>query len=98
MINKIALSEKNLTSNSGILMLHNHTDVEGIIDMINEEVTLHNPLINKIKMNHIKSLETISRFLKNFDYRTTHQSRVVSLKVFNHMLLRCGLLKNNSQY
>jgi len=126
MISKIDFSEKNLTSNSGTLMLYNHTDDEGIFEMIDEEVKFHNPSINKIKMNHIKSLlcgffigidklermrllyndplvyemaidvkspETISRFLKNFDYRTTHQLRTVSFKLFNHMLFKSGLLK-----
>lgn len=81
-------------------MLYNHADEEGIFDIIDEEVKFQNPSINKIKMNHIKSLfcgffigidklermrllsndplvyemavdvkspETISRFLKNFD-------------------------------
>jgi len=126
MISKIDFSEKNLTSNSGTLMLYNHTDAEGIFEMIDEEVKFHNPSINKIKMNHIKSLfcgffigidklermrllyndplvmemavdvkspETISRFLRNFDYRTTHQLRTVSFKVFNHMLSKSRLLK-----
>lgn len=56
MISKIDFSEKNLTSNSGTLMLYNHSDSEGIFDMIDEEVVFYNPSINKIKMNHIKSL------------------------------------------
>ena len=49
MINKIDFSEKNLTSNSGAIMLYSHTDDEGIFEMIDEEVNFHNPSINKIK-------------------------------------------------
>lgn len=41
----------------------------------------------------VKSPETFARFLKNFDYLTTHQLRTVSFKVFNHMLFISGLLK-----
>lgn len=58
MISKIDFSEKNLTSNSGTLMLYNHADAEGIFDMINEDVNFYNPSVNRIKMNHIKSLDT----------------------------------------
>jgi hypothetical protein len=56
MISKIDFSEKNLTSNSGTLMLYNHTGAEGIFDMIDEDLNFHNPSVNRIKMNHIKSL------------------------------------------
>ncbi|MGX8796112.1 hypothetical protein ACR6HW_08540 [Fusibacter sp. JL298sf-3] len=45
MISKIDFSEKNLTSNSGTLMLYNHTDAEGIFEMIDEEVKFHNRLV-----------------------------------------------------
>jgi len=48
MISKIDLSEQNLTSNSGTLMLYNHADAEGIFDMINEEVNFYKASVNKI--------------------------------------------------
>lgn len=37
-LNTIDFSEKNLTSNSGTLMLYNHAATEGIFDINDEEV------------------------------------------------------------
>lgn len=52
----------------------------------------NDPLIYEMAVD-VKSPETISRFLKNFDYRTTHQLRNVNFRVFNHMLSKSRLLK-----
>lgn len=63
------------------------------IDKLERMRLLYNdPLVYEMAVD-VKSPETISRFLKNFDYRRTHQLRIVSFKVFNHMLSRSGLLK-----
>lgn len=126
MINKLDFSARNLTSSSGTLLLYEHAQGEGALDLLNEELNFERQSVENIKMNHIKTLlcgffigidklerikllqndplmnemdisvrspEAISRFLKNFNYRTTHELRKVNFKLFNK-LLRQSKLQN----
>ena len=56
MINKIEFSAKNLTSNTGLFLLLEHANKNGIFDLIDHDLVFNNALTNKIKMNHIKTL------------------------------------------
>ena len=56
MINKIDFKAKNLTSNAGLLLLFNHAKSEGVFDLLENEITFADKGIDKIKMNHIKTL------------------------------------------
>lgn len=119
MINKIEFSAKNLTSNAGLFLLLEHTNKNGIFDLIDHDLVFENASTNKIKMNHIKTMlcgnfigidklerlkllqsdplinefaisikepETVSRFLGNFSYKTTHMLREITFKVFKKLL------------
>ena len=56
MINDIQFTEKNLTSNAGILPLLNYTNNEGIFQVLYETLKFEKTSTEKIKMNHLKSL------------------------------------------
>lgn len=56
MINKIDFTAENLTSNAGVFLLFEHAENEGVFDLIAQELVFENPSINKIKMNHIKTM------------------------------------------
>ena len=119
MINKIEFSAKNLTSNAGLFLLLEHTNKNGVFDLIDHDLVFDNASTNKIKMNHIKTMlcgnfigidklerlkllqsdplinefaisikepETVSRFLGNFSYKTTHMLREINFKVFKKLL------------
>jgi hypothetical protein len=118
-INKIEFSAKNLTSNAGLFLLLEHTNKNGVFDLIDHDLVFDNASTNKIKMNHIKTMlcgnfigidklerlkllqsdplinefaisikepETVSRFLGNFSYKTTHMLRVINFKIFKKLL------------
>jgi len=118
-INKIEFSAKNLTSNAGLFLLLEHTNKNGVFDLIDHDLVFDNASTNKIKMNHIKTMlcgnfigidklerlkllqsdplinefaisikepETVSRFLGNFSYKTTHMLREINFKVFKKLL------------
>jgi len=55
-INKIEFSAKNLTSNTGLFLLLEHANKNGIFDLIDHDLVFDNALTNKIKMNHIKTM------------------------------------------
>lgn len=56
MINKIDFKAKNLTSNAGLLLLLSHAKSEGLFELLESEITFADNGIEKIKMNHIKTL------------------------------------------
>lgn len=56
MINKIEFSAKNLTSNSGLLLLLKHANKNGVFELIDRYLVFDNASTNKIKMNHIKTI------------------------------------------
>ena len=56
MINKIDFKAKNLTSNAGLLLLLTHAKDQGIFDLLEAEVAFDDKSVDKIKMNHIKTL------------------------------------------
>ena len=56
MINKIEFSAKNLTSNSGLFLLLEHANKNGVFDLIENDLVFDNVSTNKIKMNHIKTM------------------------------------------
>jgi len=124
MINKIEFSAKNLTSNAGLFLLLEHTNKNGVFDLIDRDLVFDSASTNKIKMNHIKTMlcgnfigidklerlkllqsdplvnefnisikepETVSRFLGNFSYKTTHMLRKINFKVFRKLLRKSKL-------
>ena len=124
MINKIEFSAKNLTSNAGLFLLLEHTNKNGVFDLIDRDLVFDSASTNKIKMNHIKTMlcgnfigidklerlkllqsdplvnefnisikepETVSRFLGNFSYKTTHMLREINFKVFRKLLRKSKL-------
>ena len=57
MINKIEFKAKNLTSNAGLFLMLENTKNNGIFEMIESDLTFdESASINKIKMNHIKTM------------------------------------------
>jgi len=52
-INKIVFSARNLTSNAGLFLLHEHTRNNGIFDLIDHDLIFENQSTNRINMNHI---------------------------------------------
>lgn len=56
MINKIDFNAKNLTSNAGLFLLLENAKSNGIFDLIENDIVFDNDSINKIKMNHIKTM------------------------------------------
>lgn len=56
MINDIQFTEKNLTSNAGVLPLLNYTTDEGIFQLVDEMLKFENKSTEKIKMNYLKTL------------------------------------------
>lgn len=56
MINKIEFKAKNLTSNAGLFLMLENTKNNGIFEMIESDLNFESASINKIKMNHIKTM------------------------------------------
>ena len=56
MINKIEFKAKNLTSNAGLFLMLENTKNNGIFEMIENDLAFESASINKIKMNHIKTM------------------------------------------
>lgn len=56
MISKMDFKARNLTSNSGLLLLLTHAKDQGVFDLLETEVAFEDKSIDKIKMNHIKTL------------------------------------------
>lgn len=56
MINKIEFKSKNLTSNAGLFLMLENTKNNGIFEMIESDLNFESASINKIKMNHIKTM------------------------------------------
>jgi hypothetical protein len=56
MINKIEFKAKNLTSNAGLFLMLENTKNNGIFEMIESDLAFESASINKIKMNHIKTM------------------------------------------
>ena len=56
MINKIEFKAKNLTSNAGLFLMLENTKNNGIFEMIERDLNFESASINKIKMNHIKTM------------------------------------------
>jgi hypothetical protein len=56
MINKIDFSAKNLTSNAGLFLLLEHTNKNGVFNLIDRDLVFDSASTNKIKMNHIKTM------------------------------------------
>lgn len=56
MINKIEFKAKNLTSNAGLFLMLENTKNNGIFEMIENNLTFESASVNKIKMNHIKTM------------------------------------------
>ena len=56
MINKIDFSAKNLTSNAGLFLMLENTKNNGIFEMIENDLTFESASVNKIKMNHVKTM------------------------------------------
>jgi hypothetical protein len=55
-INKIEFSAKNLTSNAQLFLLLEHANKNGIFDLIDHDLVFANASVNKLKMNHIKTM------------------------------------------
>ncbi len=56
MINKIDFSAKNLTSNAGLFLLLEKSKSNDIFDIIEKDLVFESDSVNKIKMNHIKTM------------------------------------------
>ena len=56
MINKIEFKAKNLTSNAGLFLMLENTKNNGIFEMIENDLTFESASVNKIKMNHVKTM------------------------------------------
>ena len=56
MIHKIDFKAKNLTSNAGLLLLLTYAKDQGVFDLLETEVAFENKRIDRVKMNHIKTL------------------------------------------
>ena len=56
MINKIEFKAKNLTSNAGLFLMLENTKNNGIFEMIENNLTFESASVNKIKMNHVKTM------------------------------------------
>ena len=56
MINKIEFKAKNLTSNAGLFLMLENTKNNGIFEMIESDLAFESASINKIKLNHIKTM------------------------------------------
>ena len=56
MINKIEFKAKNLTSNAGLFLMLENTKNNGIFVMIENDLTFESASVNKIKMNHVKTM------------------------------------------
>ena len=56
MINKIDFNAKNLTSNAGLFLMLENTKNNGIFEMIENDLTFESASVNKIKMNHVKTM------------------------------------------
>lgn len=56
MINKIEFKAKNLTSNAGLFLMLENTINNGIFEMIENDLTFESASVNKIKMNHVKTM------------------------------------------
>ena len=56
MINKIEFKAKNLTSNAGLFLMLENTKNNGIFEMIKNDLTFESASVNKIKMNHVKTM------------------------------------------
>ena len=56
MINKIEFKAKNLTSNAGLFLMLENTKINGISEMIENDLNFESASANKIKMNHIKTM------------------------------------------
>lgn len=56
MINKIEFKAKNLTSNTGLFLMLENTKNNGIFEMIENDLTFESASVNKIKMNHVKTM------------------------------------------
>ena len=56
MINNVVFTEKNLTSNAGVLPLLNYTEEQGIFQDLDDILSFENESTEKIKMNHLKTL------------------------------------------
>ena len=56
MINKIDFNAKNLTSNAGLFLLLENAKNNAIFEMIENDLIFESDSVNKIKMNHIKTM------------------------------------------
>ena len=56
MINKIEFKAKHLTSNAGLFLMLENTKNNGIFEMIENDLTFESASVNKIKMNHVKTM------------------------------------------
>ena len=56
MINKIDFNAKNLTSNAGLFLMLENAKNNGIFEMIENDLTFESASVNKIKMNHVKTM------------------------------------------
>ena len=56
MINKIEFKAKNLTSNAGLFLMLENTKNNGIFEMIENDLAFESASVNKIKMNHVKTM------------------------------------------
>ncbi len=56
MINKIEFKANNLTSNAGLFLMLENTKNNGIFEMIENDLTFESASVNKIKMNHVKTM------------------------------------------
>jgi hypothetical protein len=56
MINKIDFKAKNLTSNAGLFILLENAKSNEIFDLIENDLLFDSESVNKIKMNHIKTM------------------------------------------
>lgn len=56
MINRVEFKAKNLTSNAGLFLMLKNTKNKGIFEMIENDLTFESASVNKIKMNHVKTM------------------------------------------
>ena len=54
MINKIEFSARNLTSNSGLLLLLEHTSKNGVVYLIENDLVFESVSTNRIKISDFK--------------------------------------------
>ncbi len=89
MINKIDFNAKNLTSNAGLFLLLENVKNNAIFEMIENNLIFESDSVNKIKMNHIKTM--LCGYFIGIDKRGNAENYIKEAKydmAVGHLLLK----------